>query len=178
MGGHAHFLPPRPRHQRGQRGSARERLWRRGTSAGRHAHTPPPRTRHQHGQRGSARERRGRTVAQNMSMLVLSNFAERVVGSRLRLVALGPFMIIMAVGTMCLECTPLALSCDIHMCMELPLRSERPMWLRNNNLPRVSFHLFLTARILLRFTWYAHLTAKQRTRIRYHMLLECGSRCL
>jgi len=39
--------------------------------------------------------------------------------------------------------------------------------------PRVSFHLFLTVRILLPFTWYAHFTAKQRTRIRYHMLIVC-----
>jgi hypothetical protein len=44
-------------------------------------------------------------------------------------------------------------------------------------LPCVSFHLFLvlTARILLLFSWYGHLTAKQRTRIRYDMLLECGA---
>ena len=41
-------------------------------------------------------------------------------------------------------------------------------------LPCVSFHLFLTARNLLLFTWYEHLTAKQRTRIGYHMLFECG----
>ena len=47
---------------------------------------------------------RGRTVAQNIALLALSNFAERGVGRRRRVVALGPLIIIMAVGTICLEC--------------------------------------------------------------------------
>jgi hypothetical protein len=42
---------------------------------------------------------RGRTVAQNMALLALSNFAERDVGRRSRVVGLGPLMIIMTVGT-------------------------------------------------------------------------------
>ncbi len=39
----------------------------------------------------------------------------------------------------------------------------------------VSFHLFLTGRILLQLTCYEHLTAKKRMRIQYHMLSWNGN---